>query len=243
MNQFYLYKNLEEVSTAAAQFFIDSANQTIAKKGRFIVSLAGGSTPKRMYELLASSAFKNTLDWSNIFILWGDERCVPATSPQSNYRMVKEALLNLVSIPENQIFPINGTLPPSEAASQYETTLKQLFDGPPYTDLCLLGLGNDGHTASLFPKTSILEVNDKWASEVYVEKMETWRISLTAPFIKASQQIAFLVAGNKKAAILPQVLHGPYLPEQFPSQLIIKGQSNIHWFLDEAAAKELPSTQ
>jgi len=237
---FNIEANLEQNSYAAAEFLIQSATAAIRNKGRFIVSLAGGSTPKRMYEILSEPPFKDALPWDKVYVIWGDERCVPDDSPESNSRMAREAWLNQVAIPEGNIYAIDGTLPPEEAAAQYETELRELFQGDqPAIDLCLLGLGDDGHTASLFPHTTILEERQKWVREVYVEKMQSWRITLTVPIIRAATQIAFLVSGAKKVDILPKVLYGPHMPEEYPSQFIIKENPAVYWFLDEAAAAGL----
>lgn len=237
--QLHIHPDASSNSQAAAQFLADTAQQAIQKNGRFVVSLAGGSTPKKMYELLAESPFADTIDWSKCYIIWGDERCVPETSPDSNSRMAKEAWLNKVDIPAEQILPMDGTLPPAEGAQQYEATLKALLGENGQLDLCLLGMGDDGHTASLFPHTKVLDVTDQWVSEVYVEKLDSWRLTLTAPFIRNSASIAFLVSGAKKADALQQVLKGDYQPATYPSQLIIREQANTHLFLDEAAATKV----
>ncbi len=239
-NHFYVLDDPEQMSIAAANFLMETAVKVIEKKGRFVISLAGGSTPKKMYQLLGKAPFKDAVAWNKFYVLFGDERCVPETSPDSNSRMAKEAWLNKVSIPADQIFLINGTLPPAEAAQRYENDLKSLFaNEEPVIDLCFLGLGDDGHTASLFPRTEALQENEKWVTAVHVEKMDSWRISLTAPFLKRSDQIAFLVSGEKKANILPKVINGAYRPTEYPAQLILKGQPNVHWFLDEAAASRM----
>ena len=236
----HIYTDKEANSRAAADFLIRIAREAIERKGQFIISLAGGSTPKRLYEILAEPTYKETLDWTKVHVIWGDERCVPESSPQSNSRMAKEAWLNSSSIPSSNLYPVDGTLAPEEAASKYEAQLKTVFkDDISAIDLCLLGLGDDGHTASLFPHTTILKEDKAWVSAVYVEKMESWRISLTAPLIRASSNIAFLVSGAKKVDILPEVLNGSYQPTEYPSQLIIKDNPKVHWFLDEAAAFNL----
>lgn len=234
-----IHADKEATSRAAADFLIRVAQEAIAAKGQFILSLAGGSTPKRLYEILAEPAYKGLLDWTNVHVIWGDERCVPETSPQSNSRMAKEAWLRASPIPASNLYAVNGTLAPEAAAAVYESQLKSLFkDNIAAIDLCLLGLGDDGHTASLFPHTEILKEEEAWVSAVYVEKMESWRISLTAPLIRASSNIAFLVSGAKKVDILPEVLNGTHQPTEYPSQLIIKDNPKVHWFLDEAAAEK-----
>ena len=235
----HIAEDLEANSKAAAAFLINTGEKAIAERGKFIVSLAGGSTPKRMYELLAGAEFKEALDWSKVIVIWGDERCVPETSSDSNSRMAKEAWLNQVPIPAAQIYPVNGTLHPAQAARGYEAQLKKVLGAKlDAIDLCLLGLGDDGHTASLFPHTDVLKEKERWVSEVYVEKFDSWRVTLTAPVIRNSKQIAFLVSGAKKAAILPKVLEGPFQPEDYPSQLIIQDNAAVHWFLDKAAANK-----
>ncbi len=236
----HIHPDPARTSRAAAEFLVGAAKTAIGKKGRFILSLAGGSTPRSLYELLAGPPFREAVDWQKAHVIWGDERCVPETSEDSNSRMAKAAWLDGSLIPASQLYPIDGTLTPLEGAARYEARLKELFDGDiAAIDLCLLGMGDDGHTASLFPHTEVLAEEKKWVSAVYVEKMQSWRVTLTAPVIRSSARIAFLVSGAKKAAVLPKVLRGDYQPEEYPSQLVLRDHPNAHLFLDTAAAKML----
>ncbi len=205
----------------------------IAERGRFTVVLAGGSTPKLLYSTLAQTP---GLDWQHTWLFWGDERYVPADHPDSNYRMVKESLLDSIPIPPEQIVapPTTGG-DPAQDAQRYQQTLQQIFpsDWPDF-DLTLLGMGGDGHTASLFPGTAALEVEDQWVT--VGQKEDQPRLTLTRPALNASRQVLFLITGSSKAARLQEVLTTePHLPAQR-----IHPQGHLLWFLDAAAAAELP---
>ncbi len=237
---FNIYADAEALSEGAADFFSQKVRETIEDKGHCSICLSGGSTPKAMFEHLASASFFSQIAWESIHIFWGDERCVPFDSPDSNARMAFETLLDHVPIPAEQIHTIHGELEPSLAAQTYEEDLKRFFQGKsPAFDLIFLGLGGDGHTASLFPYTPILDEDERWVKEVYVDKLNTHRISLTAPFINRSDAIAFLVSGEQKAAILHEVLTAPVDTPRLPAQLITTGSKRVRWLLDEAAAQKI----
>lgn len=231
------FENSDELALNAAHFLVEQARQAISERGRFLVVLSGGSTPKAMHHILADK-LKDQVEWSKVFVFWGDERSVPPDDDDSNFKMAKDTLLDYVPIPESQIFRIQAELSPQDAAADYEQQLKVLFAGAerPVFDLIFLGMGPDGHTASLFPHTEALKEEDHWVAPNYVEKMNTWRITLTAPVINAGRHVVFLVAGASKADVLREVINGPYLPETYPSQLIAPEPGNLTWFLDEAAA-------
>ncbi|HMQ63879.1 MAG TPA: 6-phosphogluconolactonase [Flavilitoribacter sp.] len=242
-NYFHISDTTEAMSRAAADFFSAHARTAIAQTGRFTVSLSGGSTPEALFRLLASSPWKDGIDWEKVHVFWGDERCVPDDSPENNARMARSALLDHVPVPEDQIHRMNGELPPEAGAALYDIHLRESFAWElPVFDLILLGMGDDGHTASLFPHTPVLREKYRWAKEVYVEKLDSWRITLTVPVIESAACVAFLVAGGKKTAALSEVLHGAYRPEEFPSQLVARSRAEVHWFLDEAAGEAVKST-
>ncbi len=228
------------LAQTAAEYFEQSAAENIAQAGRFTVALSGGSTPKAMFTILAAEPLASRIDWANIYFFWGDERCVPPDHPDSNFRMTSEALLSKVNLPEKNVIRMHGELEPAEAAQKYSETLLVFFEAAPVFDLVFLGMGADGHTASLFPGTTALhaEIN-KIAVENYVEKLKATRLTLTATTINAAKEVLFLVAGADKVTALQSVLEGDYLPEIFPSQLIQPGNQKLKWMVDEAAASGL----
>lgn len=240
MSQFHIFPTVEELSRAAAIFFVETAKKAVDQKGRFIVALTGGSSPQGLYELLSQAPFLDKVPWKKTFIFWGDERWVPMDDSRNNARMAYESLLNKVPVPKENIFPMSGTLPPAESAHTYEAILKKFFPtGEPRFDLILLGMGEDGHTASLFPHTPVLQERERWVKEVYHPGQQMYRITLTAPLINKAANIAFLVFGSNKAQTLYNVLKGPYQPEELPTQLIMPGSGEVHWFLDRAVASTL----
>lgn len=235
-----IWKDTEALSTAAAHFFVAECHRCIAKKGRFIVALSGGSTPKRLYQLLATPAFSRNIPWENVFLFWSDERFVAHTDADSNYRMVKENLLDHISISEKNIFavPVNGTA--KDSAKEYEATVNQFFKNKKVVfDWLLLGLGDDGHTASLFPGTAVLKEKKRSVKEVWVEEKQTWRISFTLPLINRAAHIIFLVAGKEKSAVVADVINHKKIKPTLPSQLVKPEKGTIYWMLDEEAAAKV----
>ncbi len=236
----------DQVAAAAAQLFLDSAQHAVTTRGLARIAISGGSTPKRMFQLLADPAqpFRNALDWSKLQLFWVDERCVPPTDPDSNYRMTDEALLSKVPLPPENIFRMEGELDPEEAASRYESTLRNSMklEGAesPAFDLLLLGMGDDGHTASLFPHTAALHELGRLSVANHVVQKETWRITLTWPVINQAREVAFLIEGAAKTDVLAEVLTGPYDPERLPSQFIRPSNGKLRFLLDDAAAAKLP---
>jgi 6-phosphogluconolactonase len=232
-----VYPDLESLSQAASALLIEQANRAVAARGRFCVALSGGGTPRRTYELLAGPPFKEQAPWHRMHIFWGDERCVPLDDPRSNARMAKEAWLDHVPIPESQIHPMYCSGAPAEAARQYEAHLRQFFTGHPHSlDLVFLGLGDNGHTASLFPGTPVLKETERWVAEVYVAEQDLYRVTLTAPFINQASMVAFLVAGAGKAEVVWQILRGPRDPDRLPAQLIAPHPGELLWLTDLKAA-------
>jgi 6-phosphogluconolactonase len=236
-----IFADAAELARGAARRFAEMAETFTNDAGRFTVALSGGSTPKAMFQILAEKPFADSLPWRSSYFFWGDERCVPPDHPDSNFRMANEALLSKVPIPSENIFRIPAEDEDHErAAANYSETLQTFFaEERPGLDLVFLGMGADGHTASLFPGTTALRVNDRVAVGNYVEKFQSWRITLTADSINRARNIIFLVAGADKAPALKEVIRGPRNPEQYPSQLIEPSHGTLLWMVDEAAAKLL----
>jgi 6-phosphogluconolactonase len=226
---------------AAAADFLAIASGAIAARGRCLVALSGGSTPRGMYERLAALG-RASLDWSRVVFLWSDERSVPPDHPDSNYRLAREALLEPLAIPDGQVYRMRGEADDIEAAArEYESTLAALTGippghGVPQLDLVLLGLGSDGHTASLFGDTVALDVRDRWVVRNYVAKFTTSRLTLTFPVILAAREIRVLVAGKEKARTLAAVLTGGWDPDRLPAQRLATASGHVVWFVDDAAA-------
>jgi 6-phosphogluconolactonase len=233
-----VFKNPEKLAEAAARAFVEKAAKAISERGRFAVALAGGSTPKATYEVLARD-HASDVDWPNVHVFFGDERTVPPDHEDSNYRMAREALLD--HVPVGSVHRMRGELPPDEAAALYEEELLAFFEEePPVLDLVMLGIGGDGHTASLFPETSALEVTDHLAVANPVLKLDTTRITLTAPVLNASREVLFLVAGEDKAEALKEILKGNADPREYPAKLV-QPSGGPTWMLDQVAAGLLAS--
>jgi 6-phosphogluconolactonase len=235
----------QELFAAAAEEVVRAANEAVNANGRFTIALSGGSTPKSLYNLLATNA-RAALPWDRMFFFWGDERHVPPDDPDSNYRMANEAMLSKVPVPPGNIFRFPTENPDAEAvAAAYEQTLRKFFQleagGVPRFDLMLLGMGPDGHTASLFPGTAGLKERSRLVIANWVEKLKTHRLSLTLPVLNAAREDAFLVSGTDKASVLKAVLEGSDPSEQYPAKLVQPKDGKLMWFLDRAAASALSS--
>jgi len=233
--------SLEALSREAAARFQWLAEESITAAGRFSVALSGGSTPLVLYRSLAEPPFREAIGWSRVHLFWGDERFVPADHPDSNYRAAQEVFVSRLPIPAENVHPIpTGPADPESAAAQYEDTLRRFFSlseaDMPRFDLVLLGLGPDGHTASLFPGSPALDEHKRLVVAAYVPKLATWRITLTPPVLRGASNVTFLVAGPDKAAILQDVLEGPYDPHRLPAQLVRPEEGTLTWLVDEAAA-------
>ncbi|HZI28002.1 MAG TPA: 6-phosphogluconolactonase [Gemmatimonadaceae bacterium] len=240
--------NAERLAETAAHQFVAAANTAIEAHGKFTVALSGGSTPRKVYARLATEPFVSNLDWSRVHFFWGDERCVAPNHQASNFRMARETLLDHVPVVEANKHRIHGEDDPAEAALSYERILRRVFRtpiGPPRSaplariDLVLLGLGNDGHTASLFPNGASLRASDQWVTAEYVHAVSMWRVTLTATVINAAAEVVFIASGSAKADIVRQVLQGPYRPHELPAQLIAPADGRLRWLLDASAAAEL----
>ena len=235
-----IYPNLDGLSRAAADLFIELQKKSIRNEGHFSVALSGGGTPKPLYEVLALPDRQEELEWEKVDIFWGDERCVPPDHPDSNYKMVNESLLQHISIPDQNVHRVPAEMDPRMAAFSYEESLRGFFHGPlPLFDLVFLGMGEDGHTASLFPHSAGLNEEDRWFIANYAPEQETWRLTLTKNAISAAKNIAVLVAGKEKADMLSDVLEGDYQPYAKPIQLIKPVDGKMTWFVDQASARLL----
>ncbi len=237
----------EAASRRAAQYFVDGIRAAAGARGKARIAISGGNTPKHTFELLAdpSAQYREQIPWESLELYWVDERCVPPDHADSNYRMTREALLDKVPLSAKQIFRIQGELDPEEAAAKYEFDIRQSFrlEGAelPSFDLVLLGMGPDGHTASLFPHTQGLHEIMRIAIANHVpQQKDSWRITLTWPVIDRARDVFFLIEGADKVAALKQVFRGPYDPETYPSQLIRPASHRLTLLLDSAAAAALP---
>ncbi len=234
----HTFDNLDQLLESLADFVVAKSKHAIAEEGRFSFVLSGGSSPKRLYELLASDKYKKQIDWTNVFFFFGDERYVPATDAQSNFLMVKKALFEPLEILPNQVYAINTTLSPDDSALSYQNDIKSYFkDKPTRFDFILLGLGDNVHTASLFPHTSILHEQNAFVKGLFIEEVKMNRISLTAPIINKANAIVFLVYGASKAEAVKHALSDAKDIEEYPAQLIQAETGELHWFLDDDAAK------
>lgn len=234
------------LARAAAGHFVTRAADAVATHGRFTVALSGGSTPRATYALLARREFATRVDWPRVHVFWGDERCVPPDHPDSNYRMAREALLEKVPIPTENVHRIRGELPPDQVAAAYQSKLEPLLGAGGRFDLILLGMGADGHTASLFPGTAAIHEGMRWVVAHYVrrqgrrpDKLGAWRVTLTPIVINGAAHVTFLVAGAGKAERLHQVLAGRHQPDVLPAQIVRPADGQLLWLVDAAAAARL----
>jgi 6-phosphogluconolactonase len=245
--EYRVYDGADALSRAAAEHFLETALAAVAARGKARIAISGGNTPKTTFELLANPAerYLKAMPWEKIELYWVDERCVPPDHPDSNYRMTREALLSKVPLKPEQVFRIEGELEPDAAAARYETEIRAQFrlEGAevPRFDVLALGMGNDGHTASLFPHTAGLHELTRIAIANHVpQQKETWRVTLTWPVIVEAADIFFLIEGKAKTDPLHRVLEGPYDPETLPSQLIQPKSGRLLFLLDKDTAALLP---
>jgi 6-phosphogluconolactonase len=238
----FVFETSEQLALAAAERFVESAGEL--RRGtteRLSVALAGGNTPRRVYELLATERFKNRVEWSQVYLFFGDERCVPPEHPDSNYAMAYEALISRVPIPANNVHRIIGESNANEGALEYENELRAFFAGLawPRLNLVLLGMGEDGHTASLFPDSAALKEMSRWVVPTRNEQSGQDRITLTVPVFNHARRIMFLVTGKKKAQRLKEVLRPQPGSEQLPVQAITPIKGMLEWLVDAEAASLL----
>jgi 6-phosphogluconolactonase len=235
----------QELFEAAAEEVVRAASEAVAQRGRFTIALSGGSTPKNLFNLLATNA-RTVLPWDRTFFFWSDERHVPPTDPDSNYRMAEETMLSKIPVAAGNVFRIPAENPDAAAAAEaYEQTLRKFFQLEPgqipIFDLILLGMGPDGHTASLFPGSAGLQEKTRLVIANWVDKMKTSRLTLTLPVLNAARCVTFLVSGTDKAVVLKTVLEEDAPAEQYPSKLVRPSDGKLIWLVDRAAASALTS--
>jgi 6-phosphogluconolactonase len=238
----------DALADAVARHIVSCAGEAISIAGRFTFALAGGSTPRAAYSRLATRDSRLKVDWQRTHVLWGDERCVPPDDPQSNYRMAQETLLDRVPILAENIHRIRGEDDPEQAAAEYERGLRGLLPREQHPhpersegslDLVLLGLGDDGHTASLFPGQAAVHETERWVVAVPAPTGNIWRVTLTPAVLNLAKNVTFIVSGASKAPRLEQVLQGPFTPDLLPAQAIRPIHGRLTWMVDEAAAGRL----
>lgn len=237
-----IFKNIESLSRDAANLFIEQAKYSINERNRFLVALNGGSTPTRLFQLLAS-VYKDKVDWSKVHIFWGDERCVPYDDPGSSYGQARDVFLSHVSIPDINIYCVNTDLAPAEAANAYALTLNQFTISPfdvPRFDLIYLGMGEDGHTASLFPGSTVHVTKTVIPVTAQYQDRPANRVTMTQLVFNQARMVVFMATGEKKAATLAEVLSDRYNPELYPAQWIEPKDGELIWLVDEDAASKLP---
>ncbi len=244
--ELHVCKNYEELSEHLAHWMVELICKTLSTKERFSIVLTGGSTPKKLYEILASDEYKNKIDWSRANVFIGDERFVPFDDDRNNAKMIRETLLDKVAVnPAHVHFMQTENMSPETAANAYEEILRYYFgqrlkvNGQQAFDLVLLGMGDDAHTLSLFPgKAEAINEQTRWCTYLWLEQQNMHRITLTAPVVNASKYVAFLISGSNKATALSNVLHKKYDPLTYPSQIIKPVTGELHWFTDEAAMND-----
>lgn len=238
--EIHVFKTPDETIKELADFFVAIVNESINKKGEYSLVLAGGSSPKKLFELLATEEYKSRINWQKIWFFFGDERYVPFTNADNNGLMAKKTLFDPLKIEKSKIFYINTSLTPQHAAADYEKKIRTYFkDKPIRFDLVLLGLGDNAHTASLFPYSSVIHENEALVSAPYIDEIGSYRITMTAPVINNSYTIAFLVYGNNKSKAVKNVLKALKDVDRYPAQIINPKDGTVNWFLDEAAASML----
>jgi 6-phosphogluconolactonase len=219
-----------------ADAFVSAARDAVAARERFAVALAGGSTPRGAYELLAIEPRRSQVSWDAVRFYFGDERCVPPEDPESNYGMARDALLAPLGVPQTHVHRMRGEIPPAQAAVEYALILRETLGEAPQLDLCMLGIGADGHTASLFPGHDPLTDDDDLVRAVYGEAVEMWRLTITPKVINSSREVLFGVSGAQKAAALRAIREGPYDPVRYPAQIVRPHGGRVVWIADAAAA-------
>jgi 6-phosphogluconolactonase len=244
MAEVEVFSDKSALIRAEADRIVTIAKAAISARGRCLLSLSGGSTPKPLYELLASAPYATQIDWSRMHLFWGDERCVPPDQPESNYRMTRQALIDHVPIPGENVHRIRGEDEPQVAADAYERVLREFFGSGEVPsrsfDLVLLGMGPDGHTASIFPGTAATIEARRWVMPVHVERPKAmWRVTLTTVVLNAAADVTFLVAGAEKATRLHEVLQKGERRPLLPVQLVRPTDGSVHWMVDAAAGAGL----
>jgi 6-phosphogluconolactonase len=242
----HIFKDGLSLSLDCAKWISAYMLEILSKSDRFTWVLSGGNTPKALYGLLAAAPYRETIPWEKLHVFWGDERAVPFSDERNNAKMAFDCLLNQVPIPASQIHVMRTDIPPQESAEEYEKILHQYFPSAVGAasrqssfDLILLGMGEDGHTLSLFPGTEVIFEEKAWVKSYFLPAQQMSRITLTKSIVNRSSRVAFLATGSDKAKALEQVLEGPLNPNLYPSQLIRPDKGELHWFIDESAASKL----
>jgi len=231
-----VYRDSAAVAQALADLFVATGRMAMADRGVFTVVLSGGRTPRAAYELLGGDPLRTELSWSDVFIYFGDERCVPPIDEQSNYRMASKAFLDSVGIPPANVNRIRGEIDPGQAANEYASVLRAALGNAPQLDLVLLGLGSDGHTASLFPGTPPESDDGSLVRAVYADSQAMWRVTVTPEIINRARTVVFAVEGVDKAQILAEVYEGPVDTTKYPAQVVAPKSGRLIWLVDELAA-------
>ena len=238
--QLHISPTKTDLVTDFANWLVADIEQTLSTQSRCTIALSGGSTPTDLFKLLASDVYKTQIDWSKIHIFWGDERDVTFTDDRNNAKQAFDILLSHVPIPANQIHVMDTSISAEASANNYEKLLHIYFDNQPHSfDIAMLGMGDDGHTLSLFPGTAVVNEEVKWTTAFYLNAQQMNRITITAPITNKAAAVCFLVAGKSKAPALKEVLNGEYRPNLYPSQCIKPLNGNLHWFIDKEAAELL----
>ncbi len=239
IGEIHTFENAHTLAGGVAGRILETLSEAVTTSGTASLVLSGGKTPRDVYQLLGSEDCRDSVPWSLVHLFWGDERCVPPTMPESNYRMAKEVLLDAIGIPERNIHRIHGEAPPQDAARAYEREIRSALglrhDAWPHFTLVLLGLGTDGHVASLFPGTLALQERKRIVTEVYVESLKSSRITLTFPALNSAEEIVVLVSGKLKAPIF-QKIRSSDTPE-YPAQLVQPVSGRVHWYIDREVAE------
>ncbi len=232
----HAYPNKDKLVTATTERVINEIRQAIQERGLCNMALAGGNTPREIYSKLAESIYQDRVDWNRLHLFWGDERMVPPEHQDSNFKMVKETLLDHVRIPDGNVHRIRGEVAPEQAAREYAELLHNRFksDSPRF-DIILLGIGEDGHTASLFPGTDAVEECGKHATAVFVPRLDTWRVTLTFPVLNAAREILFLASGRSKSDIVQCIISIKQPAKEFPASMVNPVNGTLHWMLDSEA--------
>ncbi|MHC4268520.1 MAG: 6-phosphogluconolactonase [Planctomycetota bacterium] len=232
----HIYPNKEKLVAATTERVVGSIEKVIKENGLCNMALAGGNTPGGVYSMLAANPYQDRLDWSRLHLFWGDERMVSPEHQDSNFRMVRETLLDHVAIPDDNVHRIHGEIAPEQAAEEYASLLNDHFKtNLPGFDIILLGLGEDGHTASLFPETDAVEECEQHAVAVFVPRFDSWRVTLTLPVLNAAREIYFLVSGRSKSDIMQRIMSIKQPSKEFPATMVDPVNGELHWMLDSDA--------
>jgi 6-phosphogluconolactonase len=236
----HISKDIEALSRSFADWLVIYIKEVLSKQDRFTIALSGGSTPKKLYQLLTSDTYKDQIAWKKLHFFWGDERFVPFGDNRNNAKMAFEELLDHVPVVKEQIHIMQTDIDPEASANAYELLLHTYFDNKPHSfDLVLLGLGDNAHTLSLFPGYEVVMDHKKWVSAFYLKEQEMYRITLTAPVVNLAARVAFLISGGDKAAAVYHIIASEHEPDLYPGQIIQPFNGELYWFCDQAAAADL----